>query len=131
MTTGVSMATVPTLYVGALAGNPERDYGLDGVPVARFTLSYFSDAGDETRIPVHAAAGLAELVLRDLRSGDQVLVVGSLATAPPDPSRRGATDLYLYADHIGLDLAAPGWRRDPPSPTGSTVDAPVGGAHHW
>lgn len=125
------MATVPTLYVGALAANPERDYGLDGAPVARFTLRYAGDAGHETRIPVQADAGLAELVLRDLRGGDQVLVVGSLGTMPPDAARRGATDLCLHADHIGLELTAPGWRREPAPATGSVVDVPVGGAHHW
>jgi primosomal replication protein N len=134
------MATVPALYVGALAANPERDYGLDGIPVARFTLRCAGDTDDETRIdetriPVRAAAGLADLVLRDLRRGDRVLVVGSLAAAPPDAARRGAADLCLHADRIGLDLTATGWRRDPPPATGSIVepaaDAPAGGAHHW
>lgn len=129
------MATVPALYVGALAANPERDYGLDGVPVARFTLRCADDTDDETRIPVRAAAGLADLVLRGLRRGDRVLVVGSLASAPPDAARRAAADLYLHARRIGLDLTTAGWRRDPPPLTGPAVgaatDTPVGGAHHW
>ncbi|MGA8114318.1 MAG: hypothetical protein WCA46_11695 [Actinocatenispora sp.] len=130
--------SVSSLYVGRLADNPVRDYTLDGSPLARFLLCCPAAANparpvgtegpggadDEVAIAVQAADTLAELVLRDLHRGDRLLVVGGLATSPPDATRRGATDLFVRASHIGLDVTTGGWRRDP------VEAAPVSTAFH-
>jgi hypothetical protein len=114
---------VSTLYVGRVPDAPVRDYTLDGALLARFALccpvsadpTGGTDGGtvDEVTIAVQAAGPLAEHVLRHLRAGDRAIVVGGLAESLPDPTRRGATDLYVRATHVGLDVTTGGWHRDP------------------
>ncbi len=133
---------IASLYLGRVADNPMREYTLDGAPLARFVLCCPADGGDgrpsfgepptepdEVHIAVETSGELADLALRNLRRGDQVLVFGGLATSPPDPGRRGATDLYVRAQHIGLEVTTDGWHREPEAP------APVStGSHpefHW
>ncbi|GAA3517358.1 single-stranded DNA-binding protein [Actinocatenispora rupis] len=132
--------SVSSLYVGRIPDGPVRDYTLDGALLARFAVCCpvctappgitGGTTEDEVSITVEAAGPLAEEVLRHLRAGDRVLVVGGLASSPPDPTRRGATDLYVRAVHVGLDLTTAGWRRDPvPVPSGAAATGHP--EYHW
>jgi single-stranded DNA-binding protein len=135
--------TVSSVFVGVLADGPAREYTMDGAPVARFPLScpvppgmgrYVERGTEQVSVTVEASDELAELVLRELRAGDRLVVVGGLAVSQPDPGRHGATDLYVRASRIGLDVTSTGWHRDhtagPPA-----VDAvrrtDVGARFHW
>ncbi|HEY3505644.1 MAG TPA: hypothetical protein VGN37_23015 [Actinocatenispora sp.] len=135
--------SVSTLYVGRVPDAPVRDYTLDGALLARFALCcpVSTDSpgitggaeADEVTITVQTAGPLAEHVLRHLRPRDRVLVVGGLAESRPDPTRRGATDLYVRATHVGLDVTTGGWHRDP-VPAGLdelTVPAEHHPEYHW
>ena len=66
------------------------------------------------------------------QDGDRVLLAGGLASAPPDAARHGATDVYLAASHIGLDLTTEGWHRDPPVAVGAApAPALAHPEYHW
>lgn len=129
--------TVSSVYVGVIADGPAREYTVDGAPVARFPLScdVLPDPGryaGNVAVTVEVAGELAERVLRDLRGGDRLLVVGELAASPPDPFRRGATDLYVRAHHIGLDVTSTGWHRDRPAPPAvPAANASADPSVHW
>jgi single-stranded DNA-binding protein len=118
--------TVSSVYVGVLADDPAREYTVNGAPVARFPLSCVvppeaARYAGNVAVTVETDGELAELVLRDLRAGDRLLVVGDLAVSPPDPGRHGATDLYVRARHVGLDVTSTGWHRDHPMPPAAAV----------
>lgn len=129
--------TVSSVYVGVLADGPAHEFTVDGAPVARFPLScpVPPEAGryaGNVAVTVAAAGELAELVLRELRTGDRLLVVGDLAVSQPDPARHGATDLYVRARHIGLDVTSTGWHRDHSMPPAAVAaEQPADPSFHW
>lgn|GEM_PF-6957967 len=132
--------SVSNLYLGRLPDDPTRDYTLGGEPLARFALRCPVSAAPaglgrpgetEVTVGVRATGDLAERVLAQLRAGDRVLVAGALAASPPDPARRGASDVLVEASHVGLDLDTGGWHRDP-VPVGAAEHAATGHPeYHW